>query len=163
VTADQYTPWLFEGPNRLKVIPPCSFGQPVIDYYNKPEVRQKLHIPDHVQAFDFCTRNITYNKQKIGSEWAYIRLKGQYRMLHYSGDTDGAVPTLGTMEWMRNAGFSIKKEWRPYYVGADVGGYVLEYDGVTLGTVHGAGHMTPQFKPVETYHLIFNYIKGEDP
>ena len=41
-----------------------------------------------------------------------------------------------------------------------MGGYLEVYDGLTLGTVHGAGHMAPQFKPAETYHLIFNWLKG---
>jgi hypothetical protein len=39
-----------------------------------------------------------------------------------------------------------------------MGGYIREYRGLTLGTIHGAGHMAPQFKPMETYHLIFNWL-----
>jgi hypothetical protein len=38
-------------------------------------------------------------------------LKGKYRMLKYSGDTDGAVPTFGTQQWIRKLGWTITKEW----------------------------------------------------
>jgi len=164
-TTQDYTPWIYtsEGKHKLTGLPPCTFGQPIIDYLNTQEVRQKLHIPDHVQAWTLCTRNITYNKQEIGSQWAYEALRGKYRLLHYSGDTDGAVPTLGTMRWMDALGWEIKEPWRPYYLNGNVAGYIEVYDGVTLGTVHGAGHMAPQWRPPETYHLIFSFVKDTKP
>jgi len=37
-------------------------------------------------------------------------------MLHYSGDSDGAVPTLGTQRWIASMGWNTTEEWRPYYV-----------------------------------------------
>lgn len=38
-TPQQYTPWMFENAaldntKRLMELPPCTFGQPVIDYMN---------------------------------------------------------------------------------------------------------------------------------
>ena len=86
-----------------------------------------------------------------------------YRFLKYSGDTDAAVPTTGTKWWIDELNLNILEDWRPYLVddndgGRILGGYIVEYEGLTLGTVHGAGHMAPQFKPVETSHLIFNWL-----
>tara|TARA_B110000914_G_C15229232_1_gene338807 strand:- start:14 stop:157 length:144 start_codon:yes stop_codon:yes gene_type:complete len=41
-------------------------------------------------------------------------------------------------------------------------GSIVEYEGgLTFATVHGAGHMAPQFKPAQTYHLIFNWLKQQ--
>ena len=42
-------------------------------------------------------------------------------MLKYSGDTDGSVPTQGTLEWIKNLNWSVIDEWRPYYVIDDSG------------------------------------------
>jgi len=42
-----------------------------------------------------------------------------------------------------------------------VAGFVTVRDGLTFGTIHGCGHMAPQWKRAETYHLIFNWIKEE--
>lgn len=91
-------------------------------------------------------------------------MKGKYRILKYSGDTDGAVPTTGTRWWIDELNLEVLEDWRPYLVenesgmGKTMGGYIREYRGITLGTIHGAGHMAPQFKPRETYHLIFNWL-----
>lgn len=43
-TAMDYTPWAFrhfndEQKKRLMELPPCTFGIPLIDYFNTPEVR----------------------------------------------------------------------------------------------------------------------------
>jgi carboxypeptidase C (cathepsin A) len=48
-------------------------------------------------------------------------------------------------------------------VDGQVGGYLERYNGsLTYASVHGAGHMAPQFKPAETFHLISNWIADKD-
>jgi len=43
----------------------------------------------------------TYNSLREGSVWIYpILMNYNYRLMHYSGDTDGAVPTVGTRKWI---------------------------------------------------------------
>jgi hypothetical protein len=64
-------------------------------------------------------------------------------------------------------GLEVLADWRPYLVddgtgGQTLGGYIIEYNGITLGTVHGAGHMAPQFKPRETFHLVMNWLLEKD-
>jgi len=39
-----------------------------------------------------------------------------YRILKYSGDADGSVPTYGTQEWIRALDWKIEEEWRPFFV-----------------------------------------------
>ena len=66
-------------------------------------------------------------------------------MLFYSGDTDGAVPTYGSLQWIAQLGWEITEPWRVYMVDNQVGGYVEAFKGaeggLTFGTVHGAGHI----------------------
>jgi hypothetical protein len=40
-----------------------------------------------------CTGSIGYDSGHNASEWIYPLLRGKYRIMFYSGDTDGAVPT----------------------------------------------------------------------
>lgn len=51
-TAKDYTPWLFkteaQEEHRLTELPPCTFGIPIVDYFNDPTVRTLLHIPNTV-------------------------------------------------------------------------------------------------------------------
>jgi len=178
-TAADYTPWRFKskkkshqssfGGGNLGELPPCTFGQPLIDYLAKDEVKQALHVASAPKNWDLCTGDADgwhYTSDAIGSQWVWEGLKGRYRMLKYSGDTDGAVPTTGTRMWIDSMNRKVIDAWRPYnFTNAfgrnETGGYVEEYDGLTLATIHGAGHMTPQFKPRETYHVIFRWLKGE--
>jgi serine carboxypeptidase-like clade 1 len=71
------------------------------------------------------------------------------------------VPTLGTEEWIRNLGWEITEKYRPYMVDEQVGGYFEARDGLDFGTVHGVGHMAPQWSPKATSHLISSWMKGE--
>ena len=64
-------------------------------------------------------------------------------MLFYSGDTDGAVPTFGTLQWINELNWNVTSEWRPYMVSDQVAGYIEERGEFTFATVHGAGHMAP--------------------
>ena len=104
---------------------------------------------------------------KKGSVWVYQALWGSNILaLKFSGDIDAAVPTAGTENWINDFDRDVTEEWRPFYLNKDddtkvVAGYIEVYENwLTFGTIHGAGHMTPTDKPAETYHLIFNWMKG---
>lgn len=47
-TAYDYTPWMKPRRKDVGVVPPCVYGQPVIDFFNKAEVRTALHIPESI-------------------------------------------------------------------------------------------------------------------
>lgn len=54
--------------------------------------------------------------QPEGSFWIYPLLKANgYKILVYSGDTDGAVPTYGTQRWINDLNWKVKKDWSPWY------------------------------------------------
>lgn len=100
------------------MLPSCTFGNPILDYLNRADVREALNVPTYIQAWDLCTEsiNIEYQRDPNGSQWIYEALAGKYHMLHYSGDTDGAVPTLGTENWIASLNWEVSENWRPYYV-----------------------------------------------
>ena len=68
-------------------------------------------------VWDLCRDNYNYEMLEIGSEWVYKQLRRKYRILVFSGDTDGSVPTMGSMRWIDNLGWEIKKEWQPFKMG----------------------------------------------
>jgi len=63
-----------------------------------------------------CQGDIVYDRLEIGSQWVWESLKGKYRMLKFSGDTDGAVPTTGTLNWVRSMNRPTLEKWRPYTI-----------------------------------------------
>jgi len=165
-TADDYTPWATHAKLKkaqgLKETPPCVAGDFITDYMNKADVRAALHIPDKLPGWQMCNSYdwFQYEMLKIGSQWIYESLRGKMRMLHFTGDIDGAVPSEGTYAWIQEMNPEVIEDLRPYMFNDHVAGMVAEYDGLTYATVHGAGHMVPEDKPPEAYYLITNWIKG---
>ena len=82
-------------------------------------------------------------------------------MLKVSGDVDLVVGTWGTLQWIKEMNPKVLEEWRPYHVGGQLAGFTVKYDGMTLATVKGAGHMVPRSKPKEAYYLLENWIKDK--
>lgn len=146
---EDYTPWLFKpnlgGRKKLRG-GSCTWNSPMAKLFNDPAVRTALHIDNQAPAWEDCTNSIDYTENEIGSHAIYLKLKGKYRVLHYSGDTDNAVPTYGTQRWIHAQGWKPIKggDWRPWFVNDQVAGYTTNYDGdFTFTTVHGVGHMVP--------------------
>jgi serine carboxypeptidase-like clade 2 len=42
-----------------------------------------------------------------------------------------------------------------------VGGRIVEYEGLTYVTVRGAGHLVPLNKPTEALSLIHSFLTGD--
>jgi serine carboxypeptidase-like clade 2 len=84
------------------------------------------------------------------------------KMLVFSGDVDAIVPVIGTRRWINKLELDVKEAWRPYFVDGQVGGYVEVYDGLTLATVRGGGHMVPYTKPARALHLFESFVLGTD-
>jgi serine carboxypeptidase-like clade 2 len=87
------------------------------DYLNRRDVREALNIPSYLPPYEQCSDPIynTYKSYREGSLWIYPTLKKYgYRLMHYSGDTDGAVPTLGTRKWIDQQEWSVSRAWRAW-------------------------------------------------
>ena len=68
----------------------------------------------------------------------------------------------------------MRREWRPWVhndtlVGEQLGGFVTEYGAaedaeganVLFATVHGAGHMSPQWRPESVFHMFERFLQGK--
>jgi len=144
----------------------CLGGDPLTSYLNSAVVKEALHISNSSNVWSDCS-NIDYTILQKGSLWIYEELKGQIKMLHYSGDQDGCVPTQGTLEWIDHLNRAEVAPWKAYNeagtageAAKQVGGYFWQLDGLDFGTVHGAGHMCPMDQPKRSYQLIINWMLG---
>jgi serine carboxypeptidase-like clade 1 len=112
-----YTPWVYEKARSHPMVSAgdCTWDSPVTDHFNNKTVRAAMHIPDEAGVWQECSDTVIYESGHNASEWIYPLMRHKYRILHYSGDTDGAVPTEGTQTWMHQMGWEITDPWRPYY------------------------------------------------
>lgn len=98
-------------------------------------------------------------------------LSENIRMLIYSGDVDGCVPTWGTEHFfLGKLGMPISEPWTPWKCKNEDGfvmkaGYHMKLGGTMYGidfaTINGAGHMVPQYKPAEMQSLITRWLSGK--
>ena len=64
-------------------------------------------------------------------------------------------------------GKQLSKEWHAWVyesslVGEQLGGFVTDYDGdVHFATVHGAGHMSPQWRPEAVFKMLERCLSGK--
>jgi hypothetical protein len=164
VSLEQYTPWIKENPVLHRLSQGTFFGDAMADYLNRADVRAALHIPLAVQAWEGCTTNVnfTYPYSREASVWIYTVLRPYgYKLMHYSGDTDGVVPTWGTRLWIESLGWKTTQDWQPWTTDGQVSGFVIQYDNFWFTTVHGVGHMVPQWKRKDTHNMIIKWIHGE--
>jgi serine carboxypeptidase-like clade II len=97
------------------------------------------------------------------SLWIYPTLKeGGYRILKYSGDTDGAVPTLGTEKWIEALGWPIKTNHHPLIMDDKVFGYFTAREGLDFFIFHGVGHLVPLWMRKESQYVLYNWIAEGD-
>ena len=81
--------------------------------------------------------------------------------MFFSGDTDGAVPTSGSRKWIKDLNWDIVKPYTPWITDGQVSGYIEKYDGLDFVTVHGVGHMAPQWKRKPVTNMISAWIHNE--
>ena len=126
-------------------------------YMNQEETRKAFNIPSEVQGWQQCS-DIDYTEQPESSYWIYPMLKNRYRMMFYSGDTDAAVPTYGSKQWINELGWKVIDEWRPWTTHGQVSGFTEKRDGLDFYTIKGVGHMAPQWKRGPVNDMITSWI-----
>ena len=160
MTMREYTPWvkhMYTGAEDESEILLNDF---FTEYMNREDVRKAFNIPSDVQAWQQCS-NIDYTMGAESSYWIYPLLKDRYRMMFYSGDTDAAVPTYGSKQWINKLGWEVKDEWRTWTTNGQVSGYTEKRDGLDFYTVKGVGHMSPQWKRGPVNDMILSWVHGQ--
>ncbi|KAK8664818.1 hypothetical protein V6N13_084591 [Hibiscus sabdariffa] len=80
-----------------------------------------------------------------------------------NGDVDSIVPITSTRYVLNKLKLPIKTVWRPWTTDDEVGGYVMEYEGLTLVTVRDAGHEVPSYQPARALTMISSFLGGASP
>ncbi|XP_057736438.1 serine carboxypeptidase-like 18 isoform X1 [Arachis stenosperma] len=133
---------------------------------NDGEVQTALHVRKGIKMeWNRCNRSLSYTYD-VTSTVPYHKylINKDYKVLIYSGDHDAVIPYLGTMTWIKSLNLSFKRDWLPWYVGGQVGGYTLQYTqgnyNLVYATVKGGGHTAPEYRPEESLAMISRWLAG---
>ncbi|KAG2726810.1 hypothetical protein I3760_01G129600 [Carya illinoinensis] len=156
-----------QGLRRLRVLggyDPC-FSTYIEEYFNRVDVQASIHANkgrDSSTKWMVCSNYITYNITVYSLLSTYTKLiKGGLKIWIYSGDTDGRVPVIGSRYWIEALSLPLKSPWRSWYHNHQVGGRIVEYEGITFVTVRGAGHLVPLNKPSEALSLLHSFLTAQ--
>ncbi|VFQ65090.1 unnamed protein product [Cuscuta campestris] len=136
----------------------------VDEYFNKIEVQKAFSVLNEIK-WNACNNELlnAYNLSIISVFPVYEKLiKAGLKIWIYSGDLDGNVPVIGTRYCIDALKLSLKSQWRVWFHNHQVGGRVIEYNGLTFVTVRGAGHLVPLDKPSEALAIIHSFLYGEE-
>ncbi|OMO53453.1 Peptidase S10, serine carboxypeptidase [Corchorus capsularis] len=142
---------------------PC-YSDNAQDYFNRADVQASLHANTRGGKYQSCSDSVLmrYNFSVLSVLPIYHKLiKGNLKIWIYSGDTDGRVPVISSRYCVEALKLPLKSPWRSWFHKHQVGGRMVEYDGLTLVTVRGAGHLVPLTKPTQALSLIRSYFSGQ--
>ncbi|GER43899.1 serine carboxypeptidase-like protein [Striga asiatica] len=144
---------------------PCAFLYTDV-YFNRADVQRALHanVTGLRYPWTSCSDAIEKWKDAPFSILPILRqlIAAGLRIWVYSGDTDGRVPVTATRYSLRKLGLRMKHDWTAWYTNnQQVGGWTVEYDGLTFVSVRGAGHQVPTFKPREALQLFQHFLENQ--
>jgi len=134
---------------------------------NQLDVQVAIHANTHLgYNWSECSNILNYDMfdQLIPMEPIYDWLQTNAPHLQitvYSGDDDSVCGSLGTQEWMWGLNRPVLTNWTSWTdPSGQVGGYLVQWQGISLVTVHHAGHMVPTFQPARALYLLTQYLAG---
>lgn len=148
---------------------PCEMAEEAT-YLNRADVRAAIHASSSVSTWTSCSTVVSYNQTDVNTpmEPIYTELiaRGDLQMLIFSGDDDSVCATLGTLHWTYNLlGDDVVEPWTQWTYeseeyGQQIGGSIVQFKGLSLATVHGAGHMVSGYRPEKGFAVLKNYLSG---
>ncbi|XP_021316608.1 P-(S)-hydroxymandelonitrile lyase-like isoform X2 [Sorghum bicolor] len=157
-------------PHPLMMLPaydPCTAFYST-KYLNLPEVQTAMHanVSGSMEyPWVVCSNLLFDNWTDAATSMLPIYrelIEGGLKVWVFSGDTDTVVPLSATRRSLAALSLPVKTSWYPWYmVSTEVGGWTMEYEGLTYVTVRGAGHEVPLHRPEQALFLLKQFLKGE--
>ncbi|KAE9458523.1 hypothetical protein C3L33_09574, partial [Rhododendron williamsianum] len=151
-------------PGSVNNFDPCS-DYYVTSYLNLPEVQKALHAIN--TTWSLCSNVIRHWADRPSTVLPTIKqlIASGIRLWVYSGDVDGVIPVTSSRYAINTLKLPVTNAWRAWYSNGtvEVGGYVVEYEGLVLTTVRGSGHEVPSYQPERALVMISSFLLGTLP
>ncbi|TMS32976.1 hypothetical protein L596_000761 [Steinernema carpocapsae] len=165
------TSHVLRSPRKAHIKLPLMGGAPCLDdshvaaYLNNPKVRHALHVPFNLPHWEICSDVITHTYQKQYSDMKpFVRqiADADVRVLLFYGDTDMACNFLMGQKFAAGLGYRGLLLKSPWTYGRQIAGFKTLYERVTFLTIRGAGHMAPQWRAPEMFHVVKQFLRDQD-
>jgi carboxypeptidase C (cathepsin A) len=145
---------------------PCINARKAEIWLNRVDVKAAIHVRNNLR-WDICSTviNENYKHDILSMLPIYPRLLSNgVRVIIYSGDVDASVPFTGTQYWTSRLQIQPAISlWQPWVYDGQLAGFETVYpNDFRFVTIRGAGHMTPQFRPFQSFKMMEKWLKGEN-
>lgn len=162
---------------------PCIDSDGGNKWLNNPAVRQALHVDTSPNQWSICSLEINQfwdrSEYPDGMAPLYQEMMGALKIMVYNGDVDPACDYVSNQRCMDSLGAPVDEAWRAWHYndphqydpahaesgGPQVGGWVTKFKPagaypMYFLTIKGAGHMSPQWKPLATITWLTRFLNG---
>ena len=154
---------------------PCINSVKGTAYLNRADVKRALHVEASPNTWAVCG-GCDYTQDGVYSSMIALhkQMLANYspRVLVYNGDVDPGCNYLWGERSVAAFGLAPRagEAWRPWtyadaLVGPQLGGFVSGYGAhdqkVLFTTIHGAGHMSPQWRPEAVFHMFERFLAAK--
>jgi len=136
-------------------------------YLNRADVQSAIHVNGAVVWAD-CSDAVgnLYNLTDVLAPMMPVYKQlidsgSKLKILVYSGDDDAVCSSLGTQQWIWNLGYPVTRAWTDWKVDGQVAGFLVQFQGFSFTTIHGAGHMVPQTRPAQSLAMFQHFLSGQ--
>ena len=160
------------GVGEVGEVVPCINSVKGTAYLNEPAVRKALHVDVSPNQWAICG-GVNYTDDGVFPSMIAVHKemidnpKYAPRVLVYNGDVDPGCNYLWAEASVARFGVAVATPWRPWVyadarVGEQLGGFTTAFaKNVTFATVHGAGHMSPQWRPEAVFTMLSRFLDGK--
>lgn len=144
--------------------PNCMNDTSIEMYLNNPAVQRALHVEGHIHRWTMCSVQVegTYVRQYTSMKpHVEQALKKGLRVLIYNGDTDMACNFLLGQRFVQSLDLELQLQKKMWHHQKQVAGFWTKYKGLDFLTVKGAGHMVPQWRPAQAFHMMYRYLENK--
>eukprot|EP01060_Flectonema_neradi_P031476 TRINITY_DN4791_c0_g2_i1.p2 TRINITY_DN4791_c0_g2~~TRINITY_DN4791_c0_g2_i1.p2 ORF type:complete len:469 (+),score=90.84 TRINITY_DN4791_c0_g2_i1:33-1409(+) len=146
---------------------PCIDSRGGTIYLNRNDVKKALHVEQSPNSWAICSNLVHYENDgvyKDGMVPLYQKMSPTYRIVVYNGDVDPGCNFVMNEVCVASINKNVTNAWRTWMFdnenGQQVGGWTTEYEGdLHFITVHGAGHMSPQWRPNRVHTFLKKFLK----
>lgn len=151
----------------LKEQVPCIDSTGGTVYLTRPDVIKAMHVEASPNKWQICSDIVQYGEDGVyaaGMVPLYKQMSPHWRVVVYNGDVDPGCSYVMNEACVTSIGKKVKNDWRAWYYndaefGRQVAGYTTQYEGdLNFITIHGAGHMSPQWKPAQAHTMLQRFL-----
>ncbi|CAD8107120.1 unnamed protein product [Paramecium primaurelia] len=143
---------------------PCIDVGPLNNFFNNPEVKKKLRIPEE-RVWEACSMEVFFGFHRDKDSHVLMKylFENGIKILQYSGNSDDIVSidyTLASLKLIDGITLISRTPFANNET-KQLAGWIMEYNYLTLYIIRGAGHLVPYDQRANAFQMFQEFISRQ--